>query len=317
MKLHVVTCISNPIRFQSRYRLYRDFAKHMHDSGVDLSTVECAFGARPFEITQAGNPFHLQLRGSCEMWYKENMLNLVIARLPSDWEYVAWIDADVHFIRPDWPIETVHQLQHYDIVQLFSEAQDLGPDGHTFARYRSFAWSSLHNIPRLQGAGYYGGVPDKRDQSIAYYHHPGFAWAMRRRAFDAVGGLVDFAVVGEADFIMARAIFGEAAKCFYPGVGPGYQSAILEWQKRAAILRRNFGCVEGTILHNWHGRKAQRNYWDRCKILAASKFDPATDLKRDWQGLYQIVDHGDERSLVLRDGLRAYFRSRNEDATEM
>src|SRR5450631_2844861 len=28
MKLHVVTCVSNPVRFQSRYRLYRDFAKH-------------------------------------------------------------------------------------------------------------------------------------------------------------------------------------------------------------------------------------------------------------------------------------------------
>jgi hypothetical protein len=317
MKLHVVTCISNPVRFQSRYRLYRDFARHMQDSGVDLYTVECAYGARPFEVTDANNPRHLQLRTGCEMWHKENLLNLVIARLPSDWEYAAWIDADVHFIRPDWRAETVQQLQHFDIVQLFSEAHDLGPNQHTFARYRSFAHSFSQGIPRLQGVGYYGGAPARRDQSIAYYHHPGYAWAIRRSAFDAVGGLVDFAVVGEADWIMARAILGEAEQVLYPGISASYRHAILEWQERAVRhLRRNLGYVEGTLLHYWHGPKAQRNYWDRCRILVESAFDPAMHLKRDWQGLYQLVDRGDELSLRLRDGLRHYFRSRNEDATE-
>ncbi len=33
---------------------------------------------------------------------------------------------------------------------------------------------------------------------------------MRRCAFDAVGGLLDVAVIGEADWIMARALLGEA-----------------------------------------------------------------------------------------------------------
>src|ERR1019366_5490896 len=308
----------NPVRFQSRYRLYRDFAKHMRHSGVDLYTVECAFGERPFEVTEAANPFHLQLRTQCEMWHKENLLNLMIARLPSDWQYVAWIDADVHFVRPDWPTETVQQLQHYDIVQLFAEAHDLRPNQQTFARYRSFASSFNQGIPCQRGAGYYGGTPARADPGIAYYHHPGYAWAMRREAFDALGGLLDIAIVGEADWIMARAILGEAAEVLYPGISAGYGQAILEWQNRAVRhLRRNLGHVEGTLLHYWHGPKAKRNYWDRCRILADSQFDPERHLKRDWQGLYQLVDRGDERSLVLRDGLRNYFRSRNEDATQM
>jgi hypothetical protein len=318
MKLHVVTCVSNPIRFQSRYRLYRDFAKHMHDSGALLHTVECAFGERPFEVTEANNPFHLQVRTDSEVWHKENLLNLMIARLPSDWQYVAWIDADVHFVRPDWPAETVQQLQHYDIVQLFSEAHDLGPDQHVFARYRSFAWSHGQGIPRLRGAGYYGGTPARRDEGIAYYHHSGYAWAIRREAFDAVGGLLDCAVVGEADWIMARSILGEAEETLYPGISAGYRRAILAWQERAVThLRRNLGCVPGTLLHYWHGPKAGRNYWNRCRLLAQSQFDPQAHLKRDWQGLYQLVDRGDERSLLLRDGLRRYFRSRNEDATTL
>ena len=317
MKLHVVTCVSNPVRFQTRYRLYRDFAKHMADSGVDLYTVECAFGARPFEVTDANHPRHLQLRTKSEMWHKENLLNLIIARLPRDWEYVAWIDADVHFVRPDWPMETVQQLQHFDIVKLFSEAHDLGPNQHTFARYRSFGWSYQHGIPRLKGAGYYGGAPARREEGIAYYHHPGYAWAMRRSAFDAVGGLLDVAIVGEADWIMARSILGEAERVLYPGIAPDYRRAVLEWQRRAQDLRRNLGYVEGTLLHYWHGPKAKRNYWKRCRLLVDAQFKPAAHLQRDWQGLYQLVDRGDEASLLLRDGLRRYFRARNEDATQM
>ena len=312
MKLHVVTCVSNPLRFQSRYRLYRDFAKHMRDSGVELYTAECAFSERPFEVTEAGNPRHLQLRTTSEIWHKENLLNLMIARLPSDWEYVAWIDADVHFIRPDWPTETVQQLQHYDVVQLFSEAQDLGPTFQPFARYRSFAWGYQHGIPRQRGC--YGGA-SAREPGITYCHHPGYAWAMRRSAFDTVGGLFDMAIIGEADSIMARSILGEAERTVYPGVSAGYRNAILGWQQRAASLRRNLGHVEGTLLHYWHGPKARRNYWKRCRILADSSYDPALHLKRDWQGLYQLVDRGDDASLLLRDGLRRYFRGRDEDAT--
>ena len=318
MKLHVVTCVNNPVRYQSRYRLYRDFAKHMQDSGVSLYTIECAFGARPFEVTDAAKPRHLQLRTRCEMWHKENLLNLMTARLPSDWEYVAWIDADVHFARPDWSLETVQQLQHFDVVQLFSEAHDLGPDHHVFARYRSFAHSYLHEVPRLKGAGCYGGAPVPRDPGITYYHHPGYAWAMRRSAFDAVGGLLDIAVIGEADWIMARSLLGEAEQVLYPGISAGYRRAILEWQSRAVQhLRANLGYVPGTLLHAWHGPKANRNYWKRCRVLVESGFDPQLHLKRDWQGLYQLVDHGDAASLLLRDGLRRYFRGRNEDATQL
>ena len=52
--LHVVTCVSNPLRWKSRIALYRDFERHMIESGVHLTVVECALGERPFEL--GGNP---------------------------------------------------------------------------------------------------------------------------------------------------------------------------------------------------------------------------------------------------------------------
>jgi hypothetical protein len=49
--------------------------------------------------------------------------------------------------------------------------------------------------------------------------------------------------------------------------------------------------------------------WDRASVAAAL----TRDLKRDWQGLWQLTDP----KVRLRDELRAYFRSRDEDSTEI
>ena len=82
---YVISVISNPARYTSRYDLYEKFEKKMLESGVKLLTVELQLGQRAFQVTDASNPFHLQLRSDDELWHKENMINLGIAKLPHDW----------------------------------------------------------------------------------------------------------------------------------------------------------------------------------------------------------------------------------------
>ena len=106
-QLQVITTISNPARYESRYRLYRDFCARMKSCGASLYTIELAADDQDFSVTESTNPFHFQLRSSHELWYKENLVNIAIGRLPSDWQYVAWVDADVSFARPDWGDETI------------------------------------------------------------------------------------------------------------------------------------------------------------------------------------------------------------------
>ena len=320
--LDVVAVVSNPVRYRARYDLFRAFEAHVLESGARLTVVEMAFGNRPFEVTRPEDPRHVQVRSAHEFWAKENLINLGVSRLPRDSRYVAWVDADLTFVRPDWVQETLQQLQHHAIVQMFAEAHDLCPDGLILNSFRSFAFSHIHGVPRMRGgqAGYGGGMPMTSmpaNPRIAYWHHPGFAWAARREALDTLGGLFDVAVVGEADYIMAKSLVGEGLDVLYPGVSPGYRKAVSDWQAQALKLRGDLGYVPGTVLHHWHGRKASRNYWDRCKILTDTRFDPSVDLKRDWQGLYQLVDHGEARSISLRDAIRSYFRSRNEDGIEL
>lgn len=304
--LYVVAPIVNPSRYRSRYSLYRDFETYITAAGAVLYTVEAAYGDRDFEITDASNPRHIRLRTSHEVWHKENLINIGVSRLPADWKYVAWIDPDVRFARPDIVAETIHQLQHFSVVQMFAHATDLGPRHEPLRSFQGF----VSRWMRHNGAEH---------TSTRQYSewHPGYAWACRRDAWDHLGGLIDFAVVGSADRYMACGLIGDIAQSLGVDLGrdcPTYTEWCFEWQARAeTYIKRNIGFVDGLLLHYFHGAKKNRGYFNRSSILWNNEFDPARDIKRDWQGLWQLTD----RKVRLRDQLRAYFRSRDEDSAEV
>jgi hypothetical protein len=108
-------------------------------------------------------------------------------------------------------------------------------------------------------------------------------------------------------------MIGHVDKSIPAGVSDSYKKMIQHWQIRANALKQNIGYVEGLLIHHWHGKKRDRRYWDRWKILVENKFDPMTDIHRDFQGLYQLSEH----KPGLRDGIMHYFQSRNEDSIDM
>jgi hypothetical protein len=321
-RLHVVTMLENPIRWRSRYQNYWTFQKHVEQAGAILYTAEVAFGGRDFEITDPNNPRHLQLRTNSEVWHKEQALNLMVQRLPSDWKYVAWIDADVAFARPDWSQECLHLLQRWDIIQMFSEVHNLGPDYGILTNRGSFMWNYVHNreaphhpdfakhplgaIPTAPNPGYSGVGKGK-------WQHTGFAWAARRSAWDIMGGLIDFAILGSGDYHCATALIGNVDLSLNQFFPPRYRELCHIWQDRVRPIKNNpqggVGYMPGAILHHFHGTTKNRSYNDRWKLLSRTGFNPDLDLKRDSQGLWILTG----RSSELRDGLRAYNEMRLED----
>jgi len=296
--LYVVTSVFNPNRYQSRYRLYRGFEKHCIDSGAIPYTVELALRDRHHEVTRYDNPHHVQLRGESELWFKENLQNVGVTRLPADWEYVMFCDADFLFTRPDWAVETIHMLQHYDAVQPFSHMTYETYDHRSHGTLDGFAYLHVNQATIPKEYGHKGAV--------------GGAWAFRRSAFDKIGGLLDCCILGSADWHMS---FGLAMRDdVHPDMNlskaPGYVAAIQRWIEQAASLRGNIGFVDGHAIHHWHGPMKNRGYSWRSAILTENTFDPLKDLSYDWQGVLQLTKNKPK----MRDEIRAYFRQRQEDS---
>lgn len=305
--LYVICPIFNPIRYRSRWKLFCDFQKMVKDAGAKLITVEVAFGNRDFALDKIEHENYIQLRTTNELWLKENLINIGFSRLPYNWEYAAWIDGDIVFSRSDWANETIQQLQHYAIVQMFAQSQDLTPDYEVLRTFRGYAWCVHNKVPR-KGLNE---VPN--DYTVAEYYHSGYAWAIRREAYNQLGGLIDWAILGGADLFMANALFDLQGK-LPQSLGVNGIRQLQLWKERAdRYIKKNVGYVPGLILHFWHGKKTDRKYQDRGMILTNAKFNPQSDLIRDWQGLWQL----NPQNVALRDGIREYFRSRNEDSIDL
>jgi hypothetical protein len=328
-KLYVVTCLFNPLRYRNRYFNYWAFENMVESGGAILYTVEIAFGDRHFEITDPENPRHLQLRADDhqEIWLKENSLNLLISRLPKEANYIAWLDADISFTRPEWAQETLHLLQHYDFLQMFSHAQDIGVNyeplrvtpGFVYARFTDPEFQEI--IKNVNGDNgnlnyYYGVMKKEIEQRMVWkFYHSGFCWAARRTALDKVGGLIDWGILGSSDWLMCHGLFGLMDKAINVNYTESYKKLCKIWEDRALKhVRMNVGYMPGLVNHSWHGNKKDRLYDERWKLLVEHKFDPLTDLKRDTTGLWQLNDDQTDRFIELRDGLRRYGRVRNEDS---
>lgn len=323
--LHVASVTSNPFRWRTRRELANDFRRHIESMpNTELHMLELAYGDRPFEVTSLSNPNDIQLRTNFEMFHKENLANLAVRSFPPDWKYGALIDADFHFTRHDVALETIHQLQHYDFVQMFSSYVDLSGEtygmGHRpLHTNNGFVYNYITNgykLPTGYGPGGWkvpkgGGYDAMMQGKYVPVGATGGAWAFRRSAFDAVGGFLDRCILGHGDWFTAFGFLGEDARDMrFTGYHSAYQNYITAWQSRAATaLRKNIGYVDCHATHAWHGPKSRRGYSSRDAILVKHQYDPVRDVFPDWQGVLQLTPG----KPGLRDDIRAYFISRSED----
>lgn len=272
-------------------------------SNIKLYVVETAFGDRHFEVTDASNPNHLQLRTSQNIWHKENMINLGIRHLlPRDWKYVAWVDGDVYFQNDNWATETLHALQHYNLIQPWSEAIDMGPNGESLQMFRSFA--SL--VAK--------GVTQQVNKTDPYpFGHPGFAYAATRTLLENTGGVMDFPVLGSADAHMAWGSINKVEMSMHDKMNPEFKRLANDWQTKAyQVTQGRIGYIPGTIHHAFHGPKTKRFYRERWQILVDHDYNPTADLRRDANGLIYIVGKP-----ALVEDIHRYMISRQEDSIEM
>jgi hypothetical protein len=197
----------------------------------------------------------------------------------------------------------------------------MGPDHRPVWARPSFAFAYHHYFDGSL-AGHEGKLPTMGQcgpHSDPLYSSPGAvggAWAWTRKSFEAVGGLLDICIMGSADWYMAFGLIGRSTgdREELQNCDPAYVDVIKDWERRAfATVEGNIGCVDQFILHEWHGDMRKRGYDDRWQILRDNRFDPAVDLVTDAQGLLQWAGNKPR----LRDAVRRYFLSRDEDSTRL
>jgi hypothetical protein len=297
-KLNVIIVLSNPCLYAKRYILLKEFVKRIEEEeeNVELFIVEMIYPKQRFIITSPTNKNHLQLKTDTPIWHKENMVNLGVKYLlPKSYKAFAWIDADIEFENTTWATDTLKILNgSKDIIQLFSHAIDMSDRNTNLNIFNSFGYSFNKN--KTYTTNY-------KD-----FWHPGFAWAITRRAYEKIGGLYDIGVLGSGDNIMALSFINKVESTMNPEYSEGYKNSMIEFQKKANKLR--IGYTPGVIRHHYHGSKANRNYIERWKILIKHQYCPINHLTYDKKGILIPTNAFSEE---FKYDIMQYFRDRKED----
>ena len=309
--LHVVTCLFNPCGYRRLAENHRRFAAGMAAAGVPLTTVELSYDgtfAVPGSLRLRGNPAEHAL------WQKERLLNVGIDSLPAEVDKVAWVDADLLFLNPDWAAQAERLLDEIAVCQLFERCRTTDAAGRVDGCGEG--WAKVFNSGR---------VPEDKYQ-------PGFAWACRRDLLaggPADSGLYDRDVVGGGDRSMAFAWAGMPRFNERQREDAAWVADYLAWAgPQAARTGGKIGVVPGDLVHLYHGSAKNRRYRERIAYLVDHDYDPAADLALDDRpgddggpgsaGLWRWKNDpgGAVRKPGMRRAVRNYFELRNDDGAD-
>ena len=297
-KLNVIIVISNPCQFARRYILCREFIKRFEEEeeNINLYVVEMIYPKQKYIITNSKNKNHLQVKSDTPIWHKENMINLGVKYLlPKNYKAFAWIDSDIEFDSSTWAIDTLKTLNGCkDIVQLFSHAVDMDREKNTLNIFNGFGYSfSKQKVYTTKGKDYW---------------HPGFAWAITRKAYEKIGGVYEKGILGSGDNIMALSLINCVQNTLNVDYHDDYKNSIIEFQKKAKNLR--LGYIPGIVRHYYHGSKQNRKYTERWQILINHKYSPITHIKYDEKN---VIIPTEECSEEFKNDILNYFKERKED----
>jgi hypothetical protein len=297
-KLNVIIVISNPCLYKRRYILLKEFVNRIesYETKIELFIVEMIYNNQQFIVTNKNNKNHLQIKSETPIWHKENMINLGVKKLlPENWKAFAWIDSDIEFENNNWASDTLKILNGCkDVVQLFSHCVDMDNNQLSLNHFSSF--------------GYNFSKGHKYITKGLNYWHPGYAWAITRKAYDTIGGIYDKGVLGSGDSVMALSFINSVDKITNNNYSDDYNNSMLLFQNKAKFLR--LGYTPGVIRHYYHGTKLNRKYTERWKILMKHNYSPIIHLKYDENGILVPTDKFTEN---FKNDILNYFKERKED----
>jgi hypothetical protein len=296
----VITSYFNPCQYRSLLTNYLIFRDSMVASGIKLVTVECAFGAAPFQLESSEHV--IQVRSQSVLWQKERLLNIALERVCKRFAKVAWIDADLFFTSADWAVQASKMLDRYEMVQLFERILQL-PKGATACDGTSPSGSGFVSVIAKE--------PSRLKMSSDRHGRTGGAWCARSSVLSA--GIFDGCILGDSDHVMAHAIYKDlTSRCldftFYRDQAS--RNYFEDWAARfIASLHGEIAFLPETILHLWHGKTENRLYRQRSEKLACFGVDPRVDLRLNADSCWEWQTERPH----LHNYVANYFKLRQDD----
>lgn len=302
--LHIITVYYNPCHYTRKLKLMVDFQMRlvMEEDELQIAVyiVEVVYGDAPFMVSKSDNPRHYQIRlpeNEPILWLKESMINVAVRNLlPADWKAMAWIDSDLAFENMLWATECLQLLNGaYDVVQLFSHCVDMDMEEKAIQIHTSLGYQYVKGLPSEKGLN---------------YGHPGYAWACSRNAYEQMGGLYEYAILGSGDNIMAMSFIQSSVVPISIASDPEYLKSVADFKRHVRGFR--IGYVPGVIRHYYHGSKTSRKYMERWKVLVHGGYNPLKHVRSDEEkgGILRATA---DFPVSMAEEIRAYFYFRKED----
>ena len=254
--LYVIIPYFNFCHYKRRKELFMEFYNRIKNNPyIRIVICEATESGHEFELPHnlPGIFSHIRVTTKHQIWIKECLINMAVGMLPNHWKYICWLDCDIEFEDTAWVHNTIEALQKYDVVQTFSNIVYLGPKNEPIKKEKSFGYMYRKSGKTYTPAYKYG------------FWHPGFAWACTKKAYNMMGGLIDYGILGSGDHHMALGLITRV-ECSHPkDIHPSYKRLLRDFEKR--VLPLKLGYVEGTIKHYWHGdlnlegSKSDGIYW--------------------------------------------------------
>lgn len=299
--LAIITCHFNPCGYVRPARNFHRFVEHV-SKRVPVFAAELVFDDAPFMTTPSWDKLEsrVMIRASKlrhNLWQKEALLNVLIERFGCDFDALAWVDADLLFMRDCWEDAVMRELDKFPVVQMFSQASLLDQDFEVQATTRSTGWHCST------------GAECRFDFSVS---HPGFAWAARTEVLSRCK-LYDKMITGCGDTAMLCGWTGEPIPDVEKKFGKYVAQDLTAWSRKAvqAMSGEQMSFVMGGVMHMWHGDLNRRQNHDRGSWMR--EVNPETDMKVDQDGILEWTDFAIKNKMRLVNGLARYFSDRQED----
>jgi hypothetical protein len=288
----------NACSYKNLERNLRLTYQSLIDAEIPVFLVEHLFKDQQPIFPENGTTI-FNTRSDSYMFYKENLLNWLMPRIPSHFTKFYMMDCDLIFSSPTWYDDVSVLLDTHDVVQPFEEAVWLKSD--------------LNTIVRQQFGIIYADIIDTKLSK-----HSGFAWAFRRNFIEPIG-MFDLAFMGSGDTIIGSAVTQK-------------NYIAKEWDKlklesyitlSKTYLNKFNGAIStyynnNKVYHLWHGSISNRRYYSRYTefnnfYTEHSMIINDNIFEKNAYGLYEYKENLREpfNQIILE-----YFKSRNEDEDE-